>query len=122
MKVKIIEKAYFIFLLLLPFGVPQDLVNGAQDKIIPPHHGTGYVARAQLAGDAVNIRFVPATGHVELVAPETAAWAATKELIGRAFDAADPLRHLRDRFALPDGVIYLDGTSLVSTPRNSKAP
>ncbi|MDH7976004.1 alpha/beta hydrolase [Sphingomonas sp. AR_OL41] len=70
---------------LLPLGVPQDLVNGAQDSIIPPHHGTGYVARAQLAGDAVNIRFVPATGHVELVAPETAAWAATKDLIGRAF-------------------------------------
>ncbi len=70
---------------LLPLGVPQDLVNGAQDSIIPPRHGTGYVARAQRAGDAISIRFVPATGHVELVAPETAAWAATKELIGQAF-------------------------------------
>ena len=70
---------------LLPLGVPQDLVNGDQDKIIPRHHGTDYVEQARKAGDRVDIRFLPATGHVELVAPETAAWAETKRLIARAF-------------------------------------
>jgi kynureninase len=32
-------------------------------------------------------------------------------------DAADPLAHFRDRFALPEGVIYLDGNSLGARPR-----
>lgn len=35
----------------------------------------------------------------------------------RAMDAADPLAAFRDRFALPEGVIYLDGNSLGCLPR-----
>ena len=38
----------------------------------------------------------------------------------RALDAADTIAHFRDRFDLPEGVIYLDGNSLGPLPKASR--
>jgi len=69
-----------------PLGVRQVLVNGDRDRIIPTSYAEGYARPMRAAGDEVRVRMVDRTGHVELVAPGTAAWAAAVEEIMRAID------------------------------------
>ncbi|PWG02204.1 alpha/beta hydrolase [Sphingosinicella humi] len=69
---------------LAPLGADQVLINGLQDKIIPTAYAEGYAAPMRAAGDKVTVRMIDDTGHVELVAPETKAWAAAVEEIQRA--------------------------------------
>jgi acetyl esterase/lipase len=69
---------------LAPLGLPQVLVNGMQDRIIPIAYAEGYAAPMRRAGDDVRVRMIDRTGHVELIAPETAAWAAAVEEIEKA--------------------------------------
>ncbi|GAA2037617.1 kynureninase [Agromyces tropicus] len=38
-----------------------------------------------------------------------------------SLDAVDPLAPFRDRFSLPEGVVYLDGNSLGALPRGTRA-
>ncbi|WP_245857888.1 alpha/beta hydrolase [Sphingomonas ginsenosidimutans] len=66
---------------LFPLGVPQDLVNGREDRIIPYRMATDYVARATAASDRATLHRVDRTGHVELVTPDTAAWREAKRLV-----------------------------------------
>ncbi len=69
---------------LAPLGVKQVLVNGLQDRIIPTAYAEDYAARMRSAGDEVKVRMLDRTGHVELIAPESAAWAAAVEEIEAA--------------------------------------
>jgi acetyl esterase/lipase len=69
---------------LAPIGVRQVLVNGLQDRIIPPSYAETYARPMRAAGDKVTVRMIDRTGHVELIAPETAAWAVAVEEIQAA--------------------------------------
>jgi acetyl esterase/lipase len=69
---------------LLPLGISHDLVNGREDRVVPFRLATDFAAKA---GDEATLHTVSDTGHVELVAPDSAAWARTKELIAAAFAA-----------------------------------
>jgi acetyl esterase/lipase len=74
---------------LLPLGIPQDLVAGREDRIVPWRMAGDYLARATQAGDTARLHTVADTGHVELIAPGTPAWAQARALILAALgDAA----------------------------------
>ncbi|GAA0728428.1 alpha/beta hydrolase [Sphingomonas japonica] len=70
---------------LLPVGVPFDQVVGRDDRIIPLRLPRDFDARAKAAGDRATLTIVPDTGHVELIAPETPAWAEAKRRIAAGF-------------------------------------
>ena len=67
-----------------PIGIPQVLINGNQDRIIPTFFAEDYAQKMRAQGDDVRVRMIDATGHIELIAPGSAAWAAAVEEIERA--------------------------------------
>jgi len=60
---------------LLPLGVPQVLLHGLSDTVVPPSLSEHYVARAIDAGD--DARYVPLAGigHREVIDPQGPVWA-----------------------------------------------
>ena len=69
---------------LAPLGVRQVLINASQDRIIPTDYAYDYERKMRAAGDEVKVRMIDRTGHVELISPGTAAWAAAVEEIEAA--------------------------------------
>ncbi|HEV2363881.1 MAG TPA: alpha/beta hydrolase [Caulobacteraceae bacterium] len=66
---------------LLPLGVRQAIVNSQLDPIAPPWLGQDWAGKVRAAGDPVEVRVIPRSGHAELIAPGTAAWAAEVKII-----------------------------------------
>jgi acetyl esterase/lipase len=65
---------------LLPFGVRQVLIVGAEDGVMPPPEREHYAARATKAGDRAEIVEVPG-GHFEVIAPTSAAWPTVRDTL-----------------------------------------
>jgi acetyl esterase/lipase len=67
---------------LLPLGVPQLLVHGARDDIVPAQMSEAYAARALELGDPVETTILPC-GHFEHLDPREPAWLAVREWLER---------------------------------------
>jgi len=65
----------------LPLGVSQFIVHGEKDQVAPPWLGRAYARRVRAAGDPVRMTVVAASGHVELIAPGSAAWAREAAIV-----------------------------------------
>ncbi len=66
---------------MVPIGVPQTIVSGADDLIVPPIFGSIYAAKAKAAGDPVEAVTIPKAGHFDLIDPLADAWRRVEPII-----------------------------------------
>jgi len=57
--------------MLLPLGVPQVMLSGVYDVIVPPAHAKRHQVAATAKGDRVTLRNFDEAGHFEIIAPWT---------------------------------------------------
>lgn len=58
----------------LPLGVPQLLLHGRADYVVPWQQITAYADAAQRAGDDVQVHIFEAASHFEVIAPASNTW------------------------------------------------
>jgi len=74
---------------LLPLGVPQILVIGELDTIVPAGQAHSYQRAARRMGDTVEIREVGGAGHFELVDPGQAAFDVVRDAVIEVVSASN---------------------------------
>jgi len=62
----------------LPLGLPQVLVTGSDDRIMPPRAAAPYVRAAKSAGDSAELVEIQGASHFDLVSPSSRAWPTVK--------------------------------------------
>jgi acetyl esterase/lipase len=62
----------------LPLGVPQLLVHGGRDEIVPAQMSRAYASSAAAAGDDVELVVHEELGHFEHLDPSSAAWESVR--------------------------------------------
>lgn len=67
-----------------PGSARQFSINASRDEIAPPAYAAAYARALAARGVTVDAVTIPDEGHVELIAPESAAWAETVKLIEQA--------------------------------------
>ena len=71
---------------LLPFNVPQALVQGTEDNQIPTQLPERWAERARRVGDVVKVEILPGADHFDVVDPESSSWgrvmAVVEKMVG----------------------------------------
>jgi acetyl esterase/lipase len=62
----------------LPLGVPQLLVHGGKDEIVPAAMSRAFANSAEAAGDRIELVVHDELGHFEHLDPSSAAWASVR--------------------------------------------
>jgi acetyl esterase/lipase len=68
---------------LLPLGLPQILLHGTEDRVVPHEISRRYVERARSLGDDATLITLPGAGHFDLVAPGSEVWGDVLESVQR---------------------------------------
>jgi len=66
---------------LLPFNVPQILIQGKNDGQIPPELPSRWAAMSRRMGDRATVSMVPAADHFDVVDPESHAWKTVRDAV-----------------------------------------
>lgn len=66
---------------LLPLGVPQVLLHGHDDRIVPARMSQDYQAVAVARGDQASLVALDGVGHFELIEPDTVGWAPVVDAV-----------------------------------------
>ena len=66
---------------LLPFHVPQLLIQGTADDQIPPELPARWAEMSRRSGDNVTVSILPSADHLDLVDPESQAWGSVRASI-----------------------------------------
>lgn len=69
---------------LLPSGVPETILSGGSDRIVPASFGHDYAKSAKATGDRVEDIELPGAGHFDMIDPLSPAWPAIDAAIEKA--------------------------------------
>jgi pimeloyl-ACP methyl ester carboxylesterase len=66
---------------LLPFHVPQFLVQGTADGQIPPELPSRWAEMSRRLGETATVQIIPGADHFDVVDPESHAWEAVRKAL-----------------------------------------
>jgi acetyl esterase/lipase len=66
---------------LLPFHVPQFLIQGSADDQIPPELPALWAGMARRLGDTATVNMIPSADHFDVVDPESGAWRTVRDCV-----------------------------------------